>query len=543
MGLALWLALVLTAVPGAAAETSSSLFIYRETDIGRESHLFRSGVDQIWAFDSTNPPVDIDAVGTDPAAPSNSRDASVQLAAPPGQKLRVGSYNDARTLFNTATQPGIYVSRDGETDGSFEGNFVIKDIAYSSPGRLQRLWAIFEERCTCAAWFTFGEVRLGMPDPDPAMLLRPTEVHWPPAYLGRGSVPVPVTVVARGTPLRVANAAIGGASPGQFEITRDDCAGRTIPAGGTCEVWVRFDPSSEGSKSAVLQIRDASGGAHPVPLAGRVAGGRTRLVMTSGPNNGVGAGRSYSYTPLNSDISIDGVREGVNFRLFGRPVEAGDFWIGQFIPPQGRTLVPGRFPNAVRPISATPSQAKMEVVGQGRGCNTLRGEFTVEHSAFAPDGRLSQLGLSFTQYCDTDTDPLTGRFEYHAGGTTPPLDPGVPSPDAPDVVTDPPFLPWVPAACGKRRYGRTLRGTRRRDRIVGTASSELLRGGRGNDLLRGAGGADCLSGSTGRDKLRGGPGRDVLIGGPGRDRLICGPGRDVAIASRRDVVRGCERVR
>jgi len=267
--------------------------------------------------------------------------------------------------------------------------------------------------------------------------------------------------------------------------------------------------------------------------------------MTSGPDDGVGAGRSYTYTPLNSDISIDGAGGGVNFRLFGRPVEAGDSWLGEFIPPQGRKLVPGHFPNAVRPIAANPSQAQMEVDGQGRGCNTLHGEFTVEHSGFAPDGRLSQVGLTFTQYCDADTDPLTGRFEYAVRGTTPPLDPGVPPADAPGVVTDPPLVPAVPAACGKRRFARarTLRGTRRRDRIVGTAASEILRGGAGRDLLRAAAGADCLSGSTGRDKLRGGPGRDVLIGGPGRDRLDCGPGRDIAIASRRDVVRGCERVR
>jgi hypothetical protein len=270
--------------------------------------------------------------------------------------------------------------------------------------------------------------------------------------------------------------------------------------------------------------------------------------MTSGPNNWVGSGRAYSYGPLNSDISIDGVAESVSIRVRGR-LDQGDWWNAWFDPPAGRKLVPGHFLNATRWSPADEPGARMEVDGQGRGCNTLSGEFTVEHSAFAPDGRLTELGVSFAQYCDTDTDPLEGRFEYHVGGSTPPFGAGLQSVTGTDTggpgTRAREQLVRAPAACGKRQFPRhlALSGTRRRDRITGTGAGELLRGGRGNDRLRAAGGSDCLTGSAGRDALRGGPGSDVLVGGPGRDHLNCGPGRDVAIASRRDVVLGCERVR
>src|SRR5215211_297229 len=168
--------LALIAAPASAADSASSLFIYRESDTGRESHLFRSGVDQIVATDARNP-IEVMAWAPD------QRHASVRLAPPPGQTMHVGVYRDARWIFSSLTQAGMFVARDGETDGSLEGNFAIKDIAFSPSGQLERLWAIFEERCTCGAPYTFGEVRLGMPKPEPSVLFLPTTLSWPPTYL------------------------------------------------------------------------------------------------------------------------------------------------------------------------------------------------------------------------------------------------------------------------------------------------------------------------------------------------------------------------
>jgi hypothetical protein len=269
--------------------------------------------------------------------------------------------------------------------------------------------------------------------------------------------------------------------------------------------------------------------------------GRTQLTMSSGPNNGVGAGGSYRYTPLNSGISAAGGTSGLWMRVIG-DLTKGDVWDVDFNVPAGQKLVPGRFANAVRDTSAPSDRPTMSVGGQGRGCNVLHGEFTVDHSAFAPDGKLTEVGLSFIQYCDADTDPLVGRLDWRNGSGASVLDPPFPPPTWPTTGAPDQHLVRAPAACG-RRHLPLVRGTRAADRLLGTAASELLLGGRGNDRLSGGAGRDCLSGGAGRDRLRGGPGRDVLIGGPGRDRLDCGPGGDVAIASRRDRVRHCERVR
>ena len=90
----------------------------------------------------------------------------------------------------------------------------------------------------------------------------------------------------------------------------------------------------------------------------------------------------------------------------------------------------------------------------------------------------------------------------------------------------------------KRRRGACLFSK------LGTAADDRLRGGPAGDRLRGRAGDDILRGRGRRDCLSGGAGDDLLRGGRGRDRLRCGGGkRDVALADRRDLVRGCERLR
>ena len=122
------------------------------------------------------------------------------------------------------------------------------------------------------------------------------------------------------------------------------------------------------------------------------------------------------------------------------------------------------------------------------------------------------------------------------------------------------------------RCANTINGTRRSEKLVGTAASDrirgrkgndrvqgrgagdCLRGGLGNDRLRGGAGDDTMGGSFGKDRLNGGAGQDAMKGAGGQDRLIatdgeadfvnCGTGkRDRARVDFDDTVKGCERVR
>lgn len=102
---------------------------------------------------------------------------------------------------------------------------------------------------------------------------------------------------------------------------------------------------------------------------------------------------------------------------------------------------------------------------------------------------------------------------------------------------------------------RTFRGSKRSERIVGTAGADHLSGYGGNDRIIGRAGDDRLSGGRGRDRLNGGAGFDTLLGGDaddvidardgGPDEIDCGSGdADVVLVdAEEEGVRDCEDVR
>ena len=71
-----------------------------------------------------------------------------------------------------------------------------------------------------------------------------------------------------------------------------------------------------------------------------------------------------------------------------------------FAAPPGDVLAPGTYSNAARyPFNGT--SPGLSVIGNGRGCNTITGSFTVTEIGFSPvDGSLASFGVTFTQHCE-----------------------------------------------------------------------------------------------------------------------------------------------
>jgi Ca2+-binding RTX toxin-like protein len=90
--------------------------------------------------------------------------------------------------------------------------------------------------------------------------------------------------------------------------------------------------------------------------------------------------------------------------------------------------------------------------------------------------------------------------------------------------------PTVPPAPNGGRLTCTKSGTKKADRLVGTAGRDVLCGEGGDDRLIGRGGNDVLIGGRGKDRFRGGRGRDELRAKDGRaDGAVAGgPGIDTA---------------
>ena len=72
-----------------------------------------------------------------------------------------------------------------------------------------------------------------------------------------------------GERLTIANALLGGTSPGEFVESGDTCSGADLAANGTCTVDVAFKPSGTGATTASLDITsNASSSIDHLPLSG-----------------------------------------------------------------------------------------------------------------------------------------------------------------------------------------------------------------------------------------------------------------------------------
>src|SRR5262249_48153470 len=64
-----------------------------------------------------------------------------------------------------------------------------------------------------------------------------------------------------GSDLMPGAASVSGDNAGDFAITNDACAGKTLAVGQSCTVALRFTPSADGNRSATLDVpsNDAAG--------------------------------------------------------------------------------------------------------------------------------------------------------------------------------------------------------------------------------------------------------------------------------------------
>jgi hypothetical protein len=278
-------------------------------------------------------------------------------------------------------------------------------------------------------------VKIGMPT-STAPLLAPGIVRWPAGDVARPGTTVPVTLVAAGAPVSVGTASITGAAAADFTIRANECSGKSLTLGSSCQIWVRFLPATAGTRLATLRVADGEGAVHEVAVQGFAYGGRTRVEMTSDPGDWIGAGKKWTYTVATSEIAMSGSRWYAGFGINGAD---GSWWSASFVPRQGDILVVGdTYANATRyPFNGTGPG--LSVTGNGRGCNTLTGSFTVTAADFAPDGRLRSAGISFVQHCEGGTPALRGTWEFRAGDNTP-LAPWLIGYVPPPPVTMPPSL-------------------------------------------------------------------------------------------------------
>lgn len=137
----------------------------------------------------------------------------------------------------------------------------------------------------------------------------------------------------------------------------------------------------------------------------------TSYQFTSTAGDYIGQGRTASYSAPTAGITVGGTGADLTLRVSG----GGDDWSIELAAPRGDTLRPGVYRDAERAPFRTGRAPGLNVDGDGRGCNEVYGQFTVNQIATDTAGAVTLLDATFTQNCEQASAPaLKGTVKYHA---------------------------------------------------------------------------------------------------------------------------------
>jgi hypothetical protein len=154
---------------------------------------------------------------------------------------------------------------------------------------------------------------------------------------------------------------------------------------------------------AVLAL--PSGAAQAAPAA------TTFVTMVSEIGDYIGQGADMLWRPGDGSVTVSGTVSGaVTVSVSGGA--SGTSFDLTFAAAPGASLVDGTYTGAERTPFRTAGHPGIDISGEGRGCNTDTGRFTVLD--VAPD--LSRLWLVYEQHCEGSVPALFGEVRYNEPG-------------------------------------------------------------------------------------------------------------------------------
>lgn len=344
---------------------------------------------------------------------THGKSFSIDVAAPAGQPLAAGTYLDAmRTPFRAAGRPGIDVFGDGRGCNTVSGRFEIDDVLYTEGVGFERLSLTYESHCEeSESTATFGQVVWNRADTASALLAVPDHVSFPPADVGSAAGLAAVRLVNRAaTPVSINTVTIIGTDSDSFAIKANSC-GVSIAASGLCTITLGANPQGAGALAAELQI-DTSDGLQVTALTAQGQPGVSRIDMTGDPGDWITGGSDITLEPSGGfSISGTGTAEtGVTINAAGT-----DYWSLRFVAGANDLLAAGRTYAGAARAAFRGSAPGLEVSGDGRGCNTIQGSFTVhEISVNEATSRLLSFAATFEQHCEGGLPAAYGAVNYRA---------------------------------------------------------------------------------------------------------------------------------
>ena len=129
----------------------------------------------------------------------------------------------------------------------------------------------------------------------------------------------------------------------------------------------------------------------------------------------IGQGVNASYAPSTFKVSVSGTAADLTMNVSGTNNSGVyEWWSARLAAPSGQTLHPGTFTGAERAAFRTGLAPGLDINGDGRGCNTLTGQFTIYQLKTDSAGNVVQIDAEAKQYCDNSTSALTAELRLNA---------------------------------------------------------------------------------------------------------------------------------
>lgn len=164
----------------------------------------------------------------------------------------------------------------------------------------------------------------------------------------------------------------------------------------------------------VLAAGAAAVAAPVAAQAATITGPGTSVTFSGSGGDYITQDQAWSYDPSNSTISATVSPDGNQLSV---DINGGTFWELDFAAPQGQALTAGTvYDNATRYPFQSPTEPGLSLFGDGRGCNTLTGSFTVKSATFGAHGWIQNFDATFVQHCEGDPNSAaTGEVVLNNG--------------------------------------------------------------------------------------------------------------------------------
>ena len=321
---------------------------------------------------------------------------SATFAAPASGQLGPGTFQSAlRAPFNGSAN-GLSVDGAGRGCNQVKGSFDISAFSADSHGQVSVLDATFTQFCDASTGALRGRVRYAAPADAPVVLTSAT----------------PVSV--EGQPVVLSAKILPGTDLGVTFMDGATVLGTSSAANVGIAKWGIEAPTVGTHTYTAVQRATTSSPVTSAPVTQVVRPGGTSLTLRSGNAEYVGQGATAGFATPEAVVTAGGsATSGITVSVN----EGVDRWTVALGAVTGQPLAVGTYTGAARFADAT--HPRVDVSGDGRGCNATSGSFTVAQLSFDGSGALDTLDATFTQYCDGSPRALTGRVRVGASQVLP----------------------------------------------------------------------------------------------------------------------------